>query len=49
MTLGGRHLSGDGRWLGSPSTERIMPGAAGYEVTVARFSAALLEASTSRT
>jgi len=44
-TLDGQYLSVDGRWLGSPSTRRIFPGVAGYEVTVPRFAAALLEAS----
>ncbi len=44
-TLDGQYLSAAGRWLGSRSTTRIFPGTAGYEVTVPRFSAALLVAS----
>jgi len=45
VTLGGRHLSTSGRWLGSPSSEAIVPSASGYAVTVPRFSAALFAAS----
>jgi len=47
-TLDGQHLSVTGRWLGPARTERITPGAASYELTVARYSAALLETSTAR-
>ncbi len=47
-SLDGQHLSVAGRWLGSPPTARISPGAAGYEVTVPRLSAALLQLSAVR-
>ena len=42
VTLDGQHLSAAGKWVGPPSTERIAPGAVGYELTVPSFSAALL-------
>ncbi len=45
VTLDGQHLSLTGRWIGSRSVERILPISTTYEVTVPRFSAALVEAS----
>jgi len=43
VTLGGRHLSVSGRWLGTRASEVVLASAAGYMVTVPRFSAALFE------
>jgi hypothetical protein len=43
VTLGGRHLSAAGAWVGSPRTEWIVPYASGYRITVPRFSAALVD------
>jgi hypothetical protein len=45
VTLGGRHLSVAGRWVGPSSSEAITPSAQGYAVAVPPFSAALFEAS----
>ena len=42
VTLGGRWLGRDGRWIGRASTETIRPGPDGYLVTVPRQSAALI-------
>ncbi len=42
VTLDGQHLSLAERWQGVPATEKVRPGAAGYEVAVPPFSAALL-------
>jgi len=44
VTLGGRHLSTSGRWLGKTASEMVPRSATGYAVTVPRFSAALFEA-----
>jgi hypothetical protein len=43
VTLAGRRLSAAGDWVGSPTTERIVPNASGYLITVPRFSAALVD------
>jgi len=45
VTLGGRHLSVSGRWLGIPASEVVLRSDTGYTVTLPRFSAALFEAS----
>jgi len=44
VTLGGRHLSVSGRWLGIPASEVVLRSDTGYTVTLPRFSAALFEA-----
>jgi len=44
VTLGGRHLSVSGRWLGTRASEVVIRSATGYRVTLRRFSAALFEA-----
>ncbi len=43
VTLGGRQLSATGAWVGSSSTERIVPHASGYRITIPQFSAALVD------
>jgi hypothetical protein len=42
VTLNGQQLNWAGAWTGTPRTERIVPGARGYTVTVPRRSAALI-------
>jgi len=42
VTLGGRRLGLDGRWQGRPADERLTPGPHGYQLTMPRFSAALV-------
>jgi hypothetical protein len=44
VTLGGRHLSVAGGWVGTGSSEVIAPSAGGYAVTLPPYSAALFEA-----
>jgi hypothetical protein len=42
VTLGGQHLSADGRWQGRRRIETVVPGARGYALTIAPMSAAML-------
>ncbi len=42
VTLGGQELSTSGRWEGSVATESLRPGVHGYELTLPRYSAALV-------
>jgi len=41
-TLGGKHLTATGRWQGRSTLEAIEPAAGSYELTVPKFSAALV-------
>jgi len=42
VTLDGQRLSAEGTWIGQPTTETIRRGVRGYELTVPRYSAALV-------
>jgi hypothetical protein len=42
VTLDGQQLSAEGSWQGRAATETITPGIDGYELTIPRFSAALV-------
>jgi hypothetical protein len=42
VTLDGQRLGRDGRWQGRPDSETLRPGPHGYQLTLPRFSAALL-------
>lgn len=42
VTLAGQSLSADGRWIGRRAVSALMPTADGYELTVPRYSAALV-------
>jgi len=44
ITLDGRRLGSDGRWRGPAADETIRPNRRGYELTLPRMSAALLDA-----
>jgi hypothetical protein len=42
VTLAGQSLDADGRWIGHRVVSQLMPSADGYELTVPRYSAALV-------
>src|SRR5262249_28500564 len=42
VTLAGQSLNAQGRWIGHRVVSRLMPTADGYELTVPRYSAALV-------
>ena len=42
VTLDGQRLDAQGRWQGKPATETIAPGAAGYQLKLTPYSAALV-------
>ena len=43
VTLAGQQLTPDGSWQGQPARQTIRPGVHGYELTIPRFSAALVD------